>query len=333
VLSAVPYRRAPGDRAAVRPKLESAQFWPWATTAAVGYAAVVKALRRVTDSIERWAGLDRVGAPVNRLAVKTIRNGAIKDVLSGTWLGHPVHPLLVAVPIGSWVGATVLDVTPGDNAAAARRLVGLGVLAALPTAAAGLSDWSDTAGAEQRVGALHAGLNLTAVALYTGSWLARRKSGGAGVALAVAGGTFMAAAGYLGGHLSYAQGVGIDTNAFQTGPAEWQAVASEAEIDDGRPHAVSAAGVSLLMFKQAGQVHVLANRCTHRGAPLSDGHVDPGCVTCPWHGSVFDLDSGAVRRGPATQPQPVYETRVVEGSVEVRRHEPRALRTNSVGST
>ncbi|MDQ2723922.1 MAG: Rieske (2Fe-2S) protein, partial [Actinomycetota bacterium] len=155
---------------------------------------------------------------------------------------------------------------------------------ALPTAAAGLSDWSDTAGAEQRVGALHAGLNLTAVALYTGSWLSRRKTSGAGVMLAVAGVAVMAAAGYLGGHLSYAQGVGIDTNAFQTGPGDWQAVASAADIDDERPYAVSAAGVSLLVVKQAGRVHVLANRCTHRGAPLSDGPVDRGCITCPWHG-------------------------------------------------
>lgn len=291
----------------------------------------MRLLRCVTDGIERWRGLDKVGAPVNRLAVRVIRNGATKDLLSGTRLGHPLHPLLVGVPIGAWISATVLDTTPGDHAAAARRLVGLGVLTSLPAAAAGLSDWSDTAGAEQRVGALHAGLNLTAVALYTGSWLSRRTSTRGGAALALAGGAVMAGAGYLGGHLAYALGVGVDTNAFQTGPSQWQAIASEAEVADGHPHAVSVAGVSLLVLKQAGQIHVLANRCTHRGAPLSEGHVAPGCITCPWHGSVFDLESGAVQRGPATQPQPVYETRVVEGSIEVRRYEPRALRTNSVG--
>lgn len=292
----------------------------------------MKPLRLVTDRIERSRGLDRVGAPVNRFAVRFIRNGPVKDLLSGTWLSHPAHPLLVAVPIGSWVGASVLDVMPGDNAAAARRLVGLGVLASLPTAATGLSDWSDTAGAEQRVGVVHAGLNLTAIALYTGSWLCRRKSSAAGPALALAGGVVVACAGYLGGHLAYALGVGIDTNAFQTGPGQWQTVASETAVDDGQPHAVSAAGVSLLIVKQAGRIHVLANRCTHRGAPLSDGRVEPGCITCPWHGSVFDLESGAVRRGPATQPQPVYETRVIDGSIEIRRDEPRVLRTNSVGS-
>ena len=300
---------------------------------AVEYAVGMQPLRRVTEGIERWRGLDKVGGPVNGLAVKVIRNGALKDLLSGTRLGHPMHPLLVAVPIGSWVGASVLDATPGDNAAAARRLVGLGVLAALPAAAAGLSDWSDTAGAEQRVGALHAGLNVAALALYTGSWWCRREPTRTGAALAAAGSVVLGAAGYLGGHLAYALGVGIDTNAFQTGPSQWQAVAAESEVADGQPHAVSAAGVSLLVLKHDGRLHVLANRCTHRGAPLSQGRVSPGCITCPWHGSVFDLDSGAVRRGPATQPQPVYETRIVEDSIQVRRLEPRALRTNTIGST
>ncbi|MGI8450603.1 MAG: Rieske 2Fe-2S domain-containing protein, partial [Streptosporangiaceae bacterium] len=257
----------------------------------------MKLLRRVTDGIERWRRLDRAAGPANRLAHRVIRNGAVKDVLSGTWLVHPVHPLLVALPIGSWAGAGVLDALPGDNAAAARRLVGLGVLASLPAAATGLSDWSDTAGAEQRVGALHAGLNLTAIALYTGSWVCRRKPASAGVVLALAGGVVVACAGYLGGHLAYALGVGIDTNAFQTGPGQWQTVTSEDQLEDGHPQAVSAAGVSLLILKQGGQIHVLANRCTHRGAPLSDGRVGPGCITCPWHGSVFDLESGAVRRG------------------------------------
>ncbi len=301
----------------------------------MGNVVAVKLPRLITERIERSEAVDSVGRPVNGLARKVMRGGAFKDALSGTWLGHPLHPLLIAVPIGSWVSASVLDVTPGDNAVAARRLVGLGVLTALPTAMAGLSDWSDTDGAEQRVGALHAGLNLTAVALYGASWVRRRRGPGSGTALALAGAAVVAAAGYLGGHLSYALGVGVDTNAFQTGPTDWQAVVAEATVKDGRPHAVSAAGISLLVIEHAGQIHVLDNRCNHRGAPLADGEVDEigqGCIVCPWHGSVFDLDTGAVRRGPATQPQPIYETRVVAGQLEVRRNEPRSLRTNSAGA-
>lgn len=288
--------------------------------------------RRITDRIERAEAVDNVGGPLNDLARRVIQGGSFKDALSGTWLGHTLHPMLVAVPIGSWVSASVLDVTPGDHAIAARRLVGLGVLTALPTAMTGLSDWSDTTGSEQRVGAVHAGLNLTAVALYGGSWVRRGRKRGSGAALALAGSAVLAAAGYLGGHLSYALGVGVDTNAFQTGPTDWEAVAAEATVKDGQPHAVSAAGISLLVVEHEGQIRVLGNRCSHRGAPLSDGEVDEGCIVCPWHGSAFDLVTGAIRQGPATQPQPVYETRVVAGQLEVRRNEPRTLRANSVGS-
>jgi nitrite reductase/ring-hydroxylating ferredoxin subunit len=51
--------------------------------------------------------------------------------------------------------------------------------------------------------------------------------------------------------------------------------------------------------------------------PLSDGEIAGGCVTCPWHGSVFRLADGGVVHGPATAPQPAFATRVREGVVEV----------------
>jgi nitrite reductase/ring-hydroxylating ferredoxin subunit/uncharacterized membrane protein len=289
--------------------------------------------RYIIEAIERQEAIDAVDGPIRSFALKFIRNGPFKDGLSGTWLGHPLHPMLVAVPTGSWVGASVLDLTPGHNDLAARRLIGLGILIALPTALAGLSDWSDTSGAEQRVGSLHAGLNLAALSLYSASWLRRLRSRGSetngqAIALALMGGTLLGAAGYLGGHLAYALGVGTDANAFETGPEEWQVVPGE--IMDGHPHDVSVAGVSLLFVEREDHLRALANRCSHRGGPLSDGEVKGGCIVCPWHGSKFDLASGKVRRGPATQPQPLYETRVIDGSIEVRRNESRSLRKNAV---
>ena len=74
----------------------------------------------------------------------------------------------------------------------------------------------------------------------------------------------------------------------------------------------------------------LADRCSHRGGPLSEGTLDRGCVTCPWHGSRFDLDSGVPTRGPASVPQPVYESRVRDDKLELRRRESRALRQRPV---
>ncbi len=74
----------------------------------------------------------------------------------------------------------------------------------------------------------------------------------------------------------------------------------------------------------------LADRCSHRGGPLSEGSLDVGCVTCPWHGSQFELVSGIPTRGPASIPQPVYENRVVRDKLELRRSARRALRQRPV---
>ena len=99
----------------------------------------------------------------------------------------------------------------------------------------------------------------------------------------------------------------------------------------------SAAGVSLAIVRPSGVSEgpsrppgVLANRCSHRGGPLADGDLNAGCLRCPWHGSEFDLATGRVRRGPATRPQPVYEVRVQNDDLQVRRDEPRSLRINPV---
>lgn len=56
----------------------------------------------------------------------------------------------------------------------------------------------------------------------------------------------------------------------------------------------------------------------HRGGPLAEGERDGSVVTCPWHGSQFDLCSGEVLHGPAREPQARFEARMREGQVEVR---------------
>jgi nitrite reductase/ring-hydroxylating ferredoxin subunit/uncharacterized membrane protein len=242
--------------------------------------------------------------------------------------------MLVPVPIGSWVAASLLDLTGGkDSQQAASKLVGLGILSAVPTAATGASDWSDTLGAERRVGLVHAAGNWTAIGLYGASWLARKRGRHSqGVGWALVGGAVMAATGYLGGHLSYAYGVGVDTTAFQAGPDDWQEVAREADIEEGKALLVEADGVPVLLTKVFGRVTAINDRCTHRGGPLHEGRIDGDCVECPWHGSRFRLTDGEVERGPATLPQPRFEVRIEDGRVELRRTEQRALRSNPIGS-
>jgi nitrite reductase/ring-hydroxylating ferredoxin subunit len=125
-------------------------------------------------------------------------------------------------------------------------------------------------------------------------------------------------------------GVGVDTTAFSSPPEEWTDAGAEADLLDGLPHAVTVDGLPVLLVRTGSTVQALANRCTHRGAPLDEGKVVDGCIECPWHASRFRLSDGAVERGPATRPQPALDVRVVAGRVQVRRNEPKSLRTNPV---
>ncbi len=283
--------------------------------------------------MEGQAVLDRVGAPLNAALHRLLRPGPLVDVLSGRPLGHPAHPALVSAPIGCWTGALVADLAGEPRAG--RLLTGLGALSALPVAATGASDWADTTGAEQRVGVVHLGANLAATGFYAGSWWARRRGRQRlGISLGMAGALLATAAGWLGGHLAYAVGVGVDTNAFDGGPTEWTSVDTKSG-DPAEVIAGSAAGVSLAIVRPSGVSEdpsrlpgVLANRCSHRGGPLADGDLNAGCLRCPWHGSEFDQVTGQVRRGPATRPQAVYEVRMQNGDLQVRRDEPRSLRIN-----
>jgi nitrite reductase/ring-hydroxylating ferredoxin subunit len=210
-------------------------------------------------------------------------------------------------------------------------VVGIGLLAALPTVYAGLSDWAHTAGAERRVGLIHAATNDLAVACYTAGWFRMRsRRARRGRVLPLAGWLLLAAGGVLGGHLSYGMGVGVDTTAFQHLDLEWTDVAAESEVPVGGMLGVQASGVPVLLVRNAGSIVALADRCTHRGGPLHEGTLCADSVECPWHGSRFRLSDGAVAAGPAVRPQPVLQVRIIDGRVQVRRSEQRSLRTRPV---
>lgn len=174
---------------------------------------------------------------------------------------------------------------------------------------------------------MHAASNTVGLALLTGSWLSRR-GGGGGRLLALAGFGVMGVGGWLGGHLSYALGVGVDTTAFSRPPTDWTDVCAETDLLEGQPQSFTVEEVPVLLVRHEGQLRALGDRCTHRGAPLHEGPVVDGCIECPWHASRFSLDDGAVVRGPATRPQPAFDVQASGGRVRVRRAEQRALRLN-----
>jgi nitrite reductase/ring-hydroxylating ferredoxin subunit/uncharacterized membrane protein len=239
-------------------------------------------------------------------------------------LGHALHPLLTDLVIGSFVSASLLDVVGGDDAApASERLIAIGIAAYGPTALTGVSDWADSEEVNDRVrrtGLVHAATNAVALTLYAGSLAARRRSSHReGVLLGAAGATVLMVGGYLGAHLSYSAGVGMDQTAFDRGPSAWTSAGAESPLAERRPTRVVAGDTPVLLFRDRDAIYGIHDRCSHRGCSLTGGEVDGHTIICPCHGSRFDLHTGAVKRGPATAPQPAFEVRDRDGVREVRR--------------
>jgi uncharacterized membrane protein len=170
-------------------------------------------LVQLATRIENAEQLDRVATRIQEV-FRRVMPPAAAGALRGEPLGHPLHPALVSVPIGAWASASVLDVL--GEGGAARKLIAVGCLTAMPTAAAGAADWVNTTGARRRTGLVHAAVNDTALATYLLSWRARRRGDRMrGVILSLAGAGLLGVGGWLGGHLTYSQGVGVDTGEFR----------------------------------------------------------------------------------------------------------------------
>ena len=279
-------------------------------------------LHDLTTRIGDAKGLDRLTATLTGRVKRLIPPGAVKDALSGVGLGHPLHPPLTDVPIGSFTAATFLDLVGGRRSKpAVMALLGLGIISAVPTAAAGAADWSDTNGADTRVGLAHAAANVTALSLYGASFVARvRGRSLRGRTLSLMGFAALGVGGYLGGYLSFSRGVGVNTPFDEQPPQDWTGVLDDGELGMGSSAKVEVGGAVILLHRSAEGIQAIGDRCSHAGGPLHEGKIDDRelCVQCPWHGSVFNLRDGAVIHGPASVPQAAYDVRVQNGRIEVR---------------
>ncbi|SCK39110.1 Rieske 2Fe-2S domain-containing protein [Streptomyces sp. WMMB 322] len=281
---------------------------------------------RVLAAIERTEQDTRLDPPVQGLqrAVHALPlSDEDRDVLHGHWLGHPLHPALVQVPLGTWFSAAVLDLIPGKRRHYAPAvLIATGLVAAVPAAVTGWVDWAELRKPQMRVGLLHAIANSAGVILYAYSLGARvRGHTVRGRAFGYAGLTVVAVGGALGGHLAYRQAAAVnhaEDIPVRTEPG-WHALGAVADFPVGKAVRRIVGETPVLVVRASGNtVHVLADRCSHMAGPLSQGELVDGCVRCPWHGSVFRLSDGWNVSGPATSPQPVFETRHVDGVVEAR---------------
>jgi nitrite reductase/ring-hydroxylating ferredoxin subunit/uncharacterized membrane protein len=293
-------------------------------------------MNRLGDIINRQNWLKPIEAVLGPVAdtlflKDTLVGQKIRNFLHGTWLGHPLHPVITDVPLGAWTAAAALDVyeLASDDATLAPGAdfaVGLGLVGAAGAAITGLNDWNYTSDKPRRVGALHAITNIAATACYLTSWWQRRSgcrragltSGFAGYALAAVGA-------YLGGHLVYNERIGVN-HAPEDLPAEFVPLLKESELQEGEMFKADADGVPVLVVKRGSQIFVMAEKCSHLGGPLSEGKFDGENVTCPWHQSTFAIEDGRVVTGPSTYRQPCFEVRVRDGQVEARR--PRGTSAN-----
>lgn len=247
-----------------------------------------------------------------------------ENFLHGTWLGHPLHPVLTDIPIGAWTAALVLDVMDafsetdaygrGADAALATGLTG-----AVGAALAGLTDWHKIDGKTQRLGLIHGLLNLTGAALYTTSLIKRKQDRRVeGRLYSLFGYTAVLCSAWLGGILVYRKQIGVDHTAGEPLPREFVPALAESELPEGQLRRVTVDGVKVLLVRRNGEIHALAEVCSHEGGPLAEGTLEDDTVRCPWHGSRFSLEDGKVVDGPATHPQPSFETRVQNGLIEIR---------------
>src|SRR4051812_15913083 len=216
--------------------------------------------------IEGAGFLDAPGKAVaKQVRSLTSASSTVKEAVSGTWLGHALHPLLTDVVIGSFVSASLLDLLGGDDSGrASERLIEVGLATSAPTIASGLTDWAFTVLGDRRtrpVGLAHASANLTASTLYAASLAARRRGArGRGKLLGAAGGAVLAVGGFLGGHLSFTRGVGVNETTFDEGPGDWTAV-DAGELEEDKPASAVAGDTPVLLLRHRGHLHAIHDRC------------------------------------------------------------------------
>jgi nitrite reductase/ring-hydroxylating ferredoxin subunit/uncharacterized membrane protein len=251
----------------------------------------------------------------------------LKFFLNGTWIGHPLHPLLTDIPIGAWTLAILLELVGllfgiPQLGLAASIAGGIGVLGALAAAIAGLADWMDIDPPEKAIGAFHAMVNVSATVLFLASLLMRWRHhwevGWETFVVAMAGYLLVMIGGYLGGVLVFYKGVMINRNAYRNGPNEFTPVVATRELAEGQLKRVLVEEQPVLLLKLGGTVYALSAVCSHYGAPLNEGVIVERTIECPWHASRFALEDGRVIQGPACAGLAVYDCKIVNDQVLIK---------------
>ncbi len=287
---------------------------------------------RVEQAIEHIPGLGENGGTIARAIHGAVLSGgdrvrAAADILHGVWLGHPLHPVLTDIPIGAWTLAVMCDLVAAQRGSAeaarmADTLTIIGAVAAVPTAIAGVADYSAIDESATALATAHGLLNSAGLLLNLVS-IRDRASGNRnrGVLLSTVAFGLLNASAWIGGEMVYHKRVGVDHSEASGQPTQWQAILDETDLPERAAKRIEVEGTPVLLYRDGNDLYAIGAVCSHAGGPLDEGTIEGGCVQCPWHDSVFDLRDGSVVHGPATYPEPAYDVRLQGNKVEVRRHE------------
>jgi nitrite reductase/ring-hydroxylating ferredoxin subunit/uncharacterized membrane protein len=280
-------------------------------------------LTRVVDAQARWA--KPFGEFNHRWLSALFRPiRPIKDLLNGTWLGHPVHSAITDLPIGALTVSIILELVGQHTGADIALVVAVvSILAALVT---GLADYTDVDGTARMRATVHATVMLIAQVLFVVSLVIR---GGnppdrtVPTLLVLIGFGVISLGAAIGGDLVFLIGTHVNRHAWRGAGTKWVALdlGGQPDIPEGGPTKAKAGANTLILVRSGDSVHALHETCAHAGGPLAEGTLVDGCIQCPWHGSRFRLENGHVARGPAMYDQPTYEVRRAESGAgwEARR--------------
>lgn len=285
---------------------------------------------RIATRIIKSKSIGKISAFLDKLMQACLGASAMRPLkifLNGTWIGHPLHPMLTDIPIGAWTLTIILDLVAllfglPQLGLASSITAATGVAGALAAAIAGFADWMDVDPPEKAIGAFHATVNVSATILFLifffMRWGRDWQPGWSTFVIALAGYLLVTIGGYLGGALVFYKGVMINRNAYRSGPGDFRPAAETHELAEGQMKRVLVEEQPVVLLRLNGTIHAFGAVCSHYGAPLNEGKVVQNTIECPWHASRFALEDGRVVQGPACAGVPVYDCTIVNDQVQIK---------------
>jgi uncharacterized membrane protein/nitrite reductase/ring-hydroxylating ferredoxin subunit len=267
----------------------------------------------------------------------------LKDFLEGKPLRHPLHPMLVHLPIGLFILSLLLDLasfvfrsTPNLVRDSFYSML-LGIITALIAAVPGFVDYTDIRSDHpgKRTATTHLTLNLIVVGLYginlgiRSSSLNEFQTPLGPLILSLIGIVLLSASGYLGGRLVYDEGIGVGRHkrrtpiptstlhltTYEKGDVVFVPVPEAERLGEKETLRVEIDGQVIVIAKIDNNVYAFQEFCTHRFGPLSEGCIEGFNVQCPWHNSCFDVRTGQVTNGPAKVNLKTFEVETRDGKI------------------